>query len=316
MLKQTILYRLQYVVAMALASAISPPLWAAAAQSTVPLGNPTIVLGAANFADQLTTTSLATPILQKLGYKVKVVHASPGIWFAGISIGQIDLGLNGWLPVTYGAYWKKYQKDLVKLGVLYEPTKQGWAVPEYVPKSMLDSFSDLKNPAVMKKLHATITSVGPGAGETAQSRDAMKAYGLSAYGYNLQATSGPAVFAALAHAEQMHQWIVITAWTPHWAWARWKLRYLKDPKGMLGKGGKCYMIGVVGFQKKFPRATAFLKNFRLTVEQMNHIMNAADKFHAAGSSHPYEKAAHQFLSNHPKLVRSWVRDTGIDINPS
>lgn len=285
-----------------------PRLWAAESDTTVPLGESTITLGTAPYADELTITHLAKQMLQELGYQVQVKQADVGIWFAGVASGDIDVGLNAWLPVTHGQYYKKYRDKLLDLGVIYKPTKLGWVVPDYVPSKTLDSIPDLKKPEVKKKLNGVITGISAGAGEMRLSGEAMKKYRLSEYGYTLQTSSGPAMTAALSRAIQHHQWIVVTGWTPHWMWARWKLRYLKDPKGLLGKEGTVHAVATLDFRDRFPRATAFIEHFKLPVSDVEDVMNDAAKL---SGGEPYATAAKKYIKSHPDVVKQWLQSTGV-----
>jgi len=116
---------------------------AAQAEYSAPLGESTITVGYTNYADQVATTGLAKQMLQKIGYKVDTTGATIGIAFEGVASGQTDIDFNAWLPVTHGAYWKKYRGKLVDLGVLYGPTRLGFAVPDYIPEDVLSSIAYL-----------------------------------------------------------------------------------------------------------------------------------------------------------------------------
>lgn len=289
---------------------VAPPLFAADTLGGEPLGESTIRLGLTPYADELATTALAEQLLDRLGYTVKTRKVDVGIWFAGVAGGSMDAGFNAWLPVTHGAYWKRYKNKLLDLGIVYKPTELGWAVPDYVPKKVLDSMADLKKPAVQKHLDHKITGISAGAGLMQLSSKAMTTYGLSNAGYTLQPSSGAVMTASLARAIQRHQWIVVTAWTPHWMWARFNLRYLKDPKGALGKGGSVHVVTGKDFPRRFPRATAFIKHFKVPVTGIEQIMNKADKLldqNDTKSDQAYSRAARDYMKAHPKLVSQWLQ---------
>jgi glycine betaine/proline transport system substrate-binding protein len=290
---------------------VTPRLFAADTLGGVPLGESTIKLGLSPYADELATTALATQMLEKLGYTVKTQQVDVGVWFAGVADGSMDAGFNAWLPVTHGAYWRRYKSKLLDLGIAYKPTKLGWAVPDYVPKKALHSIPDLKNPAVKKHLDGKITGISAGAGEMQLSAKAMKVYGLSKAGYRLQPSSGPVMTASLARAIRRHQWIVVTAWTPHWMWVRFKLRYLKDPKNVLGKKGSVHVITGKNFPKRFPRATTFIKHFQASATGIEKIMNKAnkqlDKSSSSKMDEAYAQAAKDYIKAHPELVKKWLQ---------
>ena len=59
-----------------------------------------------------------------------------------------------------------------------------------------------------------------------------KDYGLT--DYQLISASDAAMLSGVERAERRKEWIVATAWSPHWMFAKSQLRYLDDPKGSLG----------------------------------------------------------------------------------
>ena len=58
--------------------------------------------------------------------------------------------------------------------------------------------------------------------------------------------------AVLKRAVDEHQWIVVTGWTPHWMFTRFKLKFLEDPKGIFGKAETITAIARKGFGEQHP----------------------------------------------------------------
>ncbi|RIV18583.1 hypothetical protein D2Q93_13945 [Alicyclobacillaceae bacterium I2511] len=54
---------------------------------------------------------------------------------------------------------------------------------------------------------------------------------------HLIASSSPAMLTALQRAYQQHKPIVVTLWSPHWAFTKYKLKYLSDPQHVFGQSG-------------------------------------------------------------------------------
>mgnify|MGYP000547397806 FL=1 len=80
-----------------------------------------------------------------------------------------------------------------------------------------------------KNYGGEIIGIDAGAGIMHAADMAIEKYNLD---YKLLESSGPAMTAVLKRAIDEHQWIVVTGWTPHWMFTRFKLKFLEDPKGI------------------------------------------------------------------------------------
>ena len=190
-----------------------------------------IRIGWTAWADAEIVTNLARVVLEeRMGYDVRLVMADIGIQYQGLASGELDAMLMAWLPLTHQKYWERVSDSVVNLGPVYTRARLGWAVPSYVRK--LESIEQLRDPEVQRRLSGKIYGIDPGSGLMQASERARQAYALD--GLELLASSGAAMTAALGRAVREREWIVVTAWSPHWMFAEWELRYLKDPKQALG----------------------------------------------------------------------------------
>jgi glycine betaine/proline transport system substrate-binding protein len=242
-------------------------------------------------------TNIAKIILeQRLAQKVELVMTDVALQYAALQRGQIDLMLMAWLPGTHGAYWAKVKDDVEDLGVLYNGARLGWAVPDEIPVSMLRSIEDLKKPEVHEKLGGRIQGIDAGAGLMKLSEAAIKSYGLD---YKLLTASDAAMVSSLDRAIQRKQWIVVTTWSPHWMFSQYKVRYLEDPKQVLGGAEEIHALGRKGFSAAFPKAAAFVRNMKLPLSELESVMLKARDSSAA-------KEAAVFVSTRGEVVDRWL----------
>ncbi|MFC3109996.1 glycine betaine ABC transporter substrate-binding protein [Undibacterium arcticum] len=261
----------------------------------------TLRIGWTAWSDAEAVTNIAKQVLeQRLGYKVELVMTDIGLQYQGVAKGQLDLMLMSWLPTTHKAYWDKLSPELVDVGVLYDNAKLGWAVPAYVPESELNSIADMKKPEVQKKLKSQVQGIDPGAGLMKASSGALKDYGLD--GYQLLTGSDAAMVIALDRAIKRNEWIVVTTWTPHWMFSKYKLRYLQDPSQALGGAEAIHALSRKGFEQDFPKAAAFIKNFKIPLADLESVMLKA-------KDTSYEKEAAAYIQSHPEMVEKWLKDT-------
>lgn len=258
----------------------------------------TVKIGWTAWSDAEAVTKLAAKLIEeRLGTKVELVMADIGIQYQGLSAGKLDAMLMSWQPLTHKPYLDKVGKDLVDLGPIYTRAKLGWAVPDYIPASELSSIEDLKKPEVAKKLGAKIQGIDPGAGLMQASEKAIKDYELK--GYQLVSASDAGMLAALDRAVKRDEWIVVTTWSPHWMFANWKLRYLDDPKAMLGGLESVNALTRKGFYQDHPEVYEFLNRMVIPIGDLEAMMYEAKQT-------SYEKAVDAYIKNNAARVDYWV----------
>jgi len=245
------------------------------------------------WSDSVATTHVAAEVIKaKLGYDVKLQAVATGIMWQGVATGKLDAMLSAWLPVTHGEYWAKNKDKVVDYGPNFKDAKIGLIVPEYVKAK---SIEDLKTDTSFKN---KIVGIDAGSGVMLKTDEAIKAYGLD---YKLQASSGAAMIAELTRAEDKQESIAVTGWVPHWMFAKWKLRFLDDPKGIYGAAETVNSIGSKGLEKKAPDVVAFLKKFQwASKDEIGEVMLAIQE-----GAKP-DAAAKDWVAKHPERVAEWL----------
>jgi len=245
------------------------------------------------WSDSVATTHVAAEVIKaKLGYDVKLQAVATGIMWQGVATGNLDAMLSAWLPVPHGEYWTKNKDKVVDYGPNFKDAKIGLIVPEYVKAK---SIEDLKTDTTFKN---KIVGIDAGSGVMLKTDEAIKQYGLD---YKLQASSGAAMIAELTRAEDKQESIAVTGWVPHWMFAKWKLRFLDDPKGIYGAAETVNSIGSKGLEKKAPEVAAFLKKFQwASKDEIGEVMLAIQE-----GAKP-DAAAKDWVAKHPERVAEWI----------
>lgn len=246
------------------------------------------------WSDSVATTYVAAEVIkQKLGYDVDLKPVATGIMWQGVATGKLDAMLSAWLPVTHGEYWGKNKDKVVDYGPNFRDAKIGLIVPEYVKAA---SIADLKTDESFKH---KIVGIDAGSGVMLKTDQAIKDYALD--GYKLQASSGAAMTAELGRAYAKQQSIAVTGWVPHWMFAKWKLKFLEDPKGVYGAAETVNSIGSKELATKAPEVAEFLKNFHWqSKDEIGEVMLAIQE-----GAKP-DAAAKDWVAKHPERVKEWT----------
>jgi len=211
----------------------------------------------------------AYAIEQEMHRPVQLVMADIAIQFKAMEDDKIDFIPMVWLPNTHKGYWDKYGSTLEDLGVLYQG-RVGWTIPDSIPRSILSSVADLNKPEVRQKLRGIILGPEPGTGQAALSEKAIKDYGLT--GYKLVLSSGASEVNEFARQTAKGNWALVNGWNPHWMFAKWKLRYLDDPKGVFGGAEQIHVVARPGFKESEPAVAAFLSHYTLPLPQLEALL--------------------------------------------
>lgn len=147
-----------------------------------------------------------------------------------------------------------------------------------------------------------IIGIDPGAGLMKSTEKAMNDYGLKG-DWTLVEGSSAAMTAELQKAYDRKEPIIITGWTPHWMFTKYKLKYLEDPKGSFGKGESIHTIVKKGLDEENPGAYKILDQFYWEPKDMEEVMGDIQE-----GMKP-EEAAEKWVKSHPDEVKKWTEGT-------
>lgn len=273
-------------------------LWAWPAQAAVDSKqNKTLKIVYVEWDCATASSNLAKAVLEdKLGYKVELLPVTQPILWTSIATGDADTMVTAWLPDTHAAMYGKVKSQVEMLGKLVGGARLGLAVPDYVPLKSIDELD-----ANADKFQGRIVGIDPGSGLMQLTEKAMKDYGIKKL--QLVEGSGTIMTSSLAEAIRKQEWIVVTAWSPHWMFGRWQMHYLDDPLGSLGKEEGIFKVGRKGLKKDHPDAWAFLTNFRYEdPSQLQRLMN----WNQEKGADPLENAR-RFMKENPQMVEAWLK---------
>jgi len=232
-----------------------------------------VVIGWVNWADAEITVKLATTALQdQLKQPVKLVMADIGIQFQAMATGKVDMIPMAWLTYSHKPFWDRYQSKLEDLGVLYEG-RLGLAVPTSIPESEVASIEDLNKPEVREKFGGRILTSEVGNGQYKTATRAIADYKLD--GYKLVASSETGMLNEFDRSLKRGNWALLNAWSPHWMFSTWSLRYLDDPKQSYGRAEQIHAVARKGFTQDFPQVAHFFANFKLPTSDLESLIKQA-----------------------------------------
>lgn len=242
------------------------------------------------------SSHLAKAVLEdKLGYTVELLPVTQPILWTSLATGDADAMVAAWLPDTHKDMYNKVKNNVDVLGKLTGGARLGLAVPDYVS---LKSVEELK--ANADKFKGRIVGIDPGAGVMQLTEKLMKDYGID--NMELMEGSDTIMTSSLADSIRNKEWVVVTAWSPHWMFGRWNMHYLEDPKNSLGSEEGIYNVARKGLQNDHPAAHAFFSKFSYAnPDQLQQLM----AWNQEKGADPM-KNARRFMKEHPELVEAWL----------
>jgi glycine betaine/proline transport system substrate-binding protein len=251
------------------------------------------------WSTEVASTNVIKVVLEELDYEVNLMPVTAVWMWQAVANGDADGHVAAWLPTTHEFYWEVMKDRVENLGPNLVGTKIGLVVPQY---ATINSIEELNANAEMFK--GKIIGIDPASGLMNKTKQAMGEYELGKF--SLVEGSGASMTAALAKAIKKNEWIVVTGWTPHWKFSRWKLKYLEDPKGIYKpkdnqKEEHVATIVRKGLKEEMPEVYRVLNNFCWTHADMAKVM----VWNSEPEADPYQTAKRWVNENRDK-VNKWL----------
>ena len=260
----------------------------------------TIKLAINEWTGQHVTTHIAGQILENMGYKVEYVTAGNYPQHSALSDGSIHATLEVWTNNAGEVYPKmKKARKIVDIGELQLDTNEGWLYPKHM-EEICPGLPDWNALTKCKDKLATAETFPNGrvlsypADWGTRSADMIK--GLALPYKAVPAGSEGALIAELKSAVAAKKPLVMMFWAPHWVLSEVDVGWVKMPKyeeactkdaswgpnptaiNDCGVNVPLVMkVAWTGFEKKWPAAWAFLKDFRMDAKQQEKMMKAIDQ---------------------------------------
>lgn len=263
------------------------------------LGEKKITIPYVSWATEIASNHVIKEVLEDIGYDVTLKEVNTGAMYIAIADGSADAMISAWLPYTDVSYWEKFEDDLVDLGPNLKEAPLGLVVPSYVE---IDSIEEMKENAnsIGESTDWTITGIDPGSGQMQITEEAMEEYGLD--NWELKATSDAIMMAALDRAIKKEENIIVTLWSPHWAYEEYDLKYLEDPREVFGEPDDIRTLTRKGLEEDSPAAYKVLNQFEWDKEHLESVM--VEMFRGKEP----EEAAKEFIEANKELVEKWTKD--------
>ncbi len=266
----------------------------AAARQVRAAGKGPVRIAYVEWSDAVVATNILSKVLQDMGHQTTLTPVSGAAMWQAVATGDADCMVAAWLPGTHAAYYSKLKDQVDLIGPNVTGARLGWATPDYSP---INSIADLKsNGAVVDN---KVIGIDPGAGLMRASEKAIKEYGLS--NITLVEGSDATMVAALKDSITRKQPVVVTAWTPHWMFAAFKLKYLEDPKKALGGEETVNTVARKGLKQDMPDVYAVLQKFKLSLDDEQAVMLQ----NQASGTDPVKTAA-EWVAKNGSEVKTWT----------
>ncbi|WP_244625189.1 glycine betaine ABC transporter substrate-binding protein [Methanococcoides vulcani] len=261
-------------------------------EEKTPQGAEPVIIGYPPWDDARANTFVLKQVLESEGYEVEAINADLGAVFQGVAQGDIDFYASAWLPTTQGLYWERYGNDLDYVKNISTGARIGLVVPTYVTIDSIDELNENKD-----KFNGDIQGIEPGAGIMATTETVVEEYNLD---YKLRASSTVGMATELQDSIDNEEWMVVTLWQPHWAFARMDLKFLEDPENVYGDGDNLVIVARKDLSEDRPEVYEILSRYEMELSDIESIMLDLDQGMTS------EEAAAKWIENNPEKVNEWL----------
>lgn len=111
-----------------------------------------------------------------------------------------------------------------------------------MPEDAVASVQDLLRPPALRRMERLIQGINPGAGIRRFSKAIIEVYDLGSAGYYFETGTEAQCFDRFEDAHDRGAGIVVPLWHPQYLHARYRIRELAEPRGLLGGADKATLV--------------------------------------------------------------------------
>jgi len=156
---------------------------------------------------------------------------------------------------------------------------------------------DTSNQTIQEQLDYEIIGIDAGTGVMASTDVAIETYDLD---FNVLSSSDAAMTSELGSRYAEEEPIVVTAWTPHWKFIEYDLKFLDDPELAFGESEDIHTVVHPSVEEEHPSAFEVLDRFYWTEDDMGYVQGLLYE----GTDD--DEAAIDWITDNRDVVDEWI----------
>src|SRR5699024_6450827 len=255
-----------------------------------------LVFGLINWPENIAVNHVWKVLLEEEGYDVDVKQLEMGTIMEALSTGDLDVGIEVWLPVQDISYYEQY-KDTVDFNDTpwFDNGKVGLVVPEYMED--INSVEDLNENKEL--FDEEIIGIETGAGTMEVTEQLIEDYDLE---LDLVPSSEPAMLTAIKDAVKEEKPVVAQLWQPHRIFSEEDLKFLDYTQKTYGEVEESSLATREDFKDDQPEVYEWLTNWSIDDDEtMGELINFVNE-----NDDP-EEGAKEWIEENRDLTDEWMK---------
>lgn len=262
----------------------------------------TIKIGHNDTPYDAAAAALVKVVFERSGYNVSETKGGSEILMSMLDRGEIDFYLSAWLPKRDAESYAPYEENLKLITALYDDASSFFAVPRYVPSSMVNTVDDLTKPEIIEKMNKQIILDDQDKILTQQAKETVAAHNLENAGYELTAISSSEWDAKLEKQLGDKSWFFTPMTKLHRLNLTKKFRAIKGTSNTLKQKDTAWLVGNKKTQKKIAtHIFEIISKMELSTKWVAEIDQMAFE-----NDWPHYVAARVWMASHPYTVEYWI----------